>query len=1144
MLPFSAWQGSAGTWRVGVLKADGALDDLTGVSAITLRISSYGGTSPGAFPWVERTVEADDFSTPASAAAVQNGTGWHAEVELTDEEMMVPVEDSGARTYWCEWRATGAAGESVLFAGQLLVRGAAGKGDAYALSTDVSGEAAARVAGDAASASAVATEATTRGAQVATLTATTATLGQDLATEATTRLNSDTAISSSLAVINARTPRPYNRPAGSPAQTAADIDALMVSQSFHLFKQLLQLAVTDQAQFLGVTLTRFPYDSEAAAEADAALPIGATYKVKGDFNLKWKAGPPPTNVTPPFVENIIFPGRTTYINPGTWTPDAERTYEYIVEMDGVEISTSETFAVGVWDIGKEIIVSVRATNGRGPSSWVESDPVNVWDPADEVDTAGNPLSVIVIVPERRVYSSTGPDVAAIDGGEVVRWDEIATVAQAAQAGASTLRPHYRATGLSGHPSVEFDGGDQLVLNAAAKSIFQNRAGCFLSAVAKHNAPADGLASYVAALSRSDGPNVRMAIGKIGANWIATSAAVSTPATLTGSAVNSSAHHLSLSMELATGNTTFEIDGAYAANGTPAVGLTENIAALHGHIGRVTSTSATTPGYNGHVGPVIMASTPAGAATAIPWKARRRFGCWAAQLVGLTYPDPVTPRVPDGGADVAGLATYLRSDQGVTEAGGVVSAWADTLHAQNFTVPAAATPPDMSGGYILFDGIADRLLGGGPPALEIESAVILPDGADGGATGKGFTCTGLDWDAELECWWVGNDGRTAEGDGSDYKASIVQLSEDGAIILSQIHLWQLVDGSGSMQGVAVDTGRNILRVCDIANNTVRALSKTGSLIPGLDFTAGVRPNGLAYIPGLDLLAVLAEARTIGVYNAATGASVGTLPEVPSTGADHLQYIEAHRILLCTAGPNLTNGTVWALQLDEDGAAVGNWIRQCSLVGADAIEGIHVRNGLVHIMNDAGFHVPPDGLNRLLRYPDPGFLEYGFIPGTISTDIVDIVICLKVMSAIGSAETKALVIVGTQLEGGGQGCGIYATGNSATLRVFINTGSTGTTERVLADIHIESLRSAYTVIRARFNLTTKIGKVWQDGIQQGADFALTATTATIVPGPAYISSSSSGTRCLNASVSDVCIRYGGTEDEMQGVVAAVMAKHNIQ
>ncbi|RYD36848.1 MAG: SGNH/GDSL hydrolase family protein [Verrucomicrobiaceae bacterium] len=150
--PFSAWQGSIIRWRIGILRDDGALDDLSGITGVALNIVSYGGTKPGETPWVLRTVPVADFTTPPNANTVMDGTAWHAEVALSSEEMTLPVEDSGSRTYWFEWRALTAAGAVILAAGQLVVRGIGGTSGNYARTAEVNTESLARAAADSAEA--------------------------------------------------------------------------------------------------------------------------------------------------------------------------------------------------------------------------------------------------------------------------------------------------------------------------------------------------------------------------------------------------------------------------------------------------------------------------------------------------------------------------------------------------------------------------------------------------------------------------------------------------------------------------------------------------------------------------------------------------------------------------------------------------------------------------------------------------------------------------------------------------------------------------------------------------------------------------------------------------------------------------------
>jgi hypothetical protein len=138
ILPIGMWQGSRAIWRIGVLRGDGTPDDLSDVDAIELRVTSYGGSRPGETPWITRPVLRPEFVVPPSGGSIAAGTAWHAEWDLTPEETTLPVEDSGTRAYWYEFRALQGTTPTVLAAGQLLLRAGAGNAaDGYATREEV-----------------------------------------------------------------------------------------------------------------------------------------------------------------------------------------------------------------------------------------------------------------------------------------------------------------------------------------------------------------------------------------------------------------------------------------------------------------------------------------------------------------------------------------------------------------------------------------------------------------------------------------------------------------------------------------------------------------------------------------------------------------------------------------------------------------------------------------------------------------------------------------------------------------------------------------------------------------------------------------------------------------------------------------------
>ena len=124
--------------------------------------------------------------------------------------------------------------------------------------------------------------------------------------------------------------------------------------------------------------------------------------------------------------------------------------------------TGNTYVVRLDDIGRVLRCG-------------DSDEVTVWKPTD---IAG--VQVTYVSP-RGALTGLSPDVVALDGQSVARWNDLLG-SQANQTN-SDFRPTYRSTAESGNPAIEFDGfTERLDLGSTAEMAqFNNRATGYLIA---------------------------------------------------------------------------------------------------------------------------------------------------------------------------------------------------------------------------------------------------------------------------------------------------------------------------------------------------------------------------------------------------------------------------------------------------------------------------------------------------------------------------------------------------------------------------------------------------------------------------------------------------------------------------------------
>lgn len=241
-----------------------------------------------------------------------------------------------------------------------------------------------------------------------------------------------------------------------------------------------------------------------------------------------------------------------------------------------------------------------------------------------------------------------------------------------------------------------------------------------------------------------------------------------------------------------------------------------------------------------------------------------------------------------------------------------------------------------------------------------SGTTLPDGGLGAVAGKGFTCTGLAYDAATDTFWVGNDGRGAPADTSN-EPSVINLSKDGTTIISQIDMEALTGDDDSVQGVTVDTSDNTLWVVQGEDaGTISNVSKAGALISQFTFT-NLDPNGIAYDSLEDELIVL-KANGFLYRVSKAGTTLQSYGDLGSGSTwDQLQFDPVKNGVWITEGSNGSDGRVWFYSFANEVLSESR-----TVPNADAIEGIVILGDDMYIMNDAYFHSGSPALNRLLVY----------------------------------------------------------------------------------------------------------------------------------------------------------------------------------
>lgn len=239
-------------------------------------------------------------------------------------------------------------------------------------------------------------------------------------------------------------------------------------------------------------------------------------------------------------------------------------------------------------------------------------------------------------------------------------------------------------------------------------------------------------------------------------------------------------------------------------------------------------------------------------------------------------------------------------------------------------------------------------------LKPSSTKQIPDIKDG-VEGKGFTCTGLAKDKDENVYWVGNIGKDLPTT-SGFKSTIVKLSNDFDENLGEINIYSEFSSMKDIQGITVDYENDSLWFCSFEENKIRNITKTGEEISFVDIN---RPTGIAYDSRTDSLWVLSQSE---LSNITKSGDVIKKIEVSINGQDQIYLDEKNDIIYFTVGSVYDkNNFVYSVDLKT------NSIKELfTLEDSYAIEGIHIDDGEMYILNDGYYHDAKIPINQINTY----------------------------------------------------------------------------------------------------------------------------------------------------------------------------------
>lgn len=349
-----------------------------------------------------------------------------------------------------------------------------------------------------------------------------------------------------------------------------------------------------------------------------------------------------------------------------------------------------------------------------------------------------------------------------------------------------------------------------------------------------------------------------------------------------------------------------------------------------------------------------------------------YGFTAVDRPGATTVRQYAGGVPLGSPASASSATRSTATIGLGRANGLFADGQFCAFAAGASLSAAehALLFEALDGYMAAAGVA-ALPAPTTRTLAMGTAYPLPDGSAPLAAGRGMAVTGL---------VRRTDGRWYVGNGSTSRRALLfsRLSADFGTLEAEFTTASLglpAEMNGSCQGMTLDASDGsvwmLIKLSGAGGNQVHLLrfDPATEQVIGAPIPVAAADTGVAYDAARDRLWITRDTGQLVLYDK-TGVPVSGPYPTPA-GTDQCFSVAAGGgaflpgDLLVTAGANGAAGTVCVYnRLDYGGMALR---RVDTLTGADAIEGVVLRQGDYFVGNDAHTHPGDPPLNRVLRFP---------------------------------------------------------------------------------------------------------------------------------------------------------------------------------
>lgn len=255
------------------------------------------------------------------------------------------------------------------------------------------------------------------------------------------------------------------------------------------------------------------------------------------------------------------------------------------------------------------------------------------------------------------------------------------------------------------------------------------------------------------------------------------------------------------------------------------------------------------------------------------------------------------------------------------------------------------------GYIILPRIRVKIEQEKCDKIYANKILKLPDKEK---TNVGFTCTGLYWDKEEECFFIGNAGKYKPND-KTFQASVEIVEKDFSAIKGDIPCYLKFENMRDIQGVTKSTDGTIW-LCSYGENKVRHIDEKGNELGSFDIK---EPSGITNDSRSNTLWILTNNY---LYNCSYDGVVQKTIKIHIKGQDQLFLDEKNDLIYFSAGVDY-HGDSYIYTVDLKTSKVKPLY---VLKDSYAIEGITIVDDVLYVLNDGYYHDAETPINQVNMY----------------------------------------------------------------------------------------------------------------------------------------------------------------------------------